>query len=256
MERASLERIFERFLDELYALPADRTKIIGSHELLGGTIADSDFYIFREQSDSFTRELIEDINFLVVRLHRLEAWGRVLESCSDVSEKMGIFAEFVEPLFEYALTSPYAIKNRFIYCGVKLIALTAALQSPSSPPPIPTDREINFKTLHAFCVGCHIREDFRNAVSELNSHAFTYATREFRHRKEHRLPQKLQFGVLSVFETEITPAGLNYSFVLQRPLRLQELIPMLHKEHQKLTEAFEKYWEMVSNLDSTLVSRS
>jgi hypothetical protein len=258
MARAALEKAVQRFLDALYALPADRTRIIDldSHALPGGKIRDFNLFIFRQQADSYTRELMGDINFFVVRLHRLEAWRRALEAYTDTTEQLGIFSEFVEPLFVYALTSPYALKNRFIYCGVKLIALAAALESPSSAPPIPADRQINFNTLKDACGSSPIRESFRDAVSELNSDALTKATRDFRHRREHRLPQNLHLGLLAVFETEVTPAGLSHTQTAQRPLRLQEIIPVLDEEHRKLTITFERYWQLISDLDASLAPRS
>jgi hypothetical protein len=258
MERAALEIAVQRYLDALFALPGDRTRIIGfdSHELPGGTIADSNLSIFREHADSYTRELIGDINYFAFGLHQLEAWRRALELYADAAEQLSIFAEFVEPLFVYALTSPYALKNRFIYCGVKLIALAAALQSPSSPTPIPADREINFNTLKDVCGGSPVRESFRDAVSKLNSDAFTKATRDFRHRREHRLPPNLHLGILAIVETEETPTGLSHTLMVERPLRLEELIPMLDDEHRKLTITFAKYWQLILDLDATLATRS
>src|SRR3989442_792254 len=97
MERASLERAFQRFLDALDALPADRTRIIGfdSHELPGGPAAAKPF-VFREQADCYTRELIGDINFFVMRLHRLEAWRRTLESYTDATGQVSMFGECAE----------------------------------------------------------------------------------------------------------------------------------------------------------------
>lgn len=259
MERAALERAIQRFLDARGALPADRTRIIGfdSHRLPGETTADTNLFIFREQADSFTRELIGDINDFYVRLHQLEAWRRALELYTDLAEQLNIFAEFVEPLFVYALTSPYDLKNRFIYCGVKLILLAEAFHSPSSPPRIrPIDHKIEFKTLQKLCGSSTVREGFLHAASEVNSDVFTKATGSFRRRRVHRLPQNLHVGILAIFETEETPTGLRHTLVAEHPLRLEELIPMLDGEHRKLSTAFEQYWQLILDLDATLAARS
>jgi hypothetical protein len=115
------------------------------------------------------------------------------------------------------------------------------------------ERHISYKTLTQFrkipfCPVLMERfDEFSNGLNEINNQQFKDKTCEFRDRRYHRLPPKIEMGLSSIVtRIDIPGVGIQYALGGQLPLRIADLIPLLLSEQEKCVSAFDLLWSLTN----------
>jgi len=76
--------------------------------------------------------------------------------------------------------------------------------------------------------------------------SFILATKEFRNRRQHRLPPRLSFGTTAtVKRTFLEDNSIQYGFGYEKPLIFNEVLPELVSQAKLMRVAFQNYWKLV-----------
>lgn len=212
--------------------------------------------IFQLMVDDFTRELINSINGFYIRIFDADCWTRV-SSQFDEDDRSSLLYEFAKPLFELCLSSPYSLKNRFIYSTANLLHQSNRHVITDWKDDLPKERDISYKTLEKLGKPWTRFADFLTALATLNDDKFRRDTRNYRHLNHHRFPIHIGRGLLPYFVRAQAPAastggdlhcgvshqgGVMYEYHASPPLDPGRILKLLYSQHASARKTFEFYW--------------
>ena len=203
--------------------------------------------VFISMSDDFTRGLIGEANRFLLNVAHAEAWVEIAQKHGD-SERMGLLWEYADPHLELSVGRPYSLKNHFVFATVHLLHQSNKLTNAGWKDDLPADDRIDFKLLDKVGSNWKCFPMFKAKVEQLNTEQFKNATRNFRHRLQHRFRAHFDFGLTPFFERTETDSGVAYTYKVIPPLDLEKLIPDLYEQHQMAIEVFQAYWKLVNEL--------
>lgn len=207
-------------------------------------------------TDDFTRELINSINSFYIRIFDADCWTTV-SSRFDENERSSLVYEFAEPLFELCLSSPYSLKNRFIYSTSNLLHQSNKHLMTGWKDDLPKERDISYKILERLGKGWRRFPDFLTALATLDNDEYRRNTRNYRHLSHHRFPIHIDRGLLSYFVRVQTPpiptgrdlrhslshrGGVAYEYHASPPLDPMGILKLLYSQHASARKIFELYW--------------
>jgi hypothetical protein len=203
--------------------------------------------VFISMAGDSTRALIGETNRFLLNIVHADSWFQAAQKHEE-DEKMDLLWEFADPQLELSVSRPYSLRNHFIFTAVHLLHQSNRLKMPNWKDELPPDDKINYKHLDVFGKNWPCFKTFKEKIELLNDKSFQDATRNYRHRLQHRFRTHFDFGLTPYIERTKTDIGITYSFNVLPPLNLQTLIPELYKQHKIATEVFQAYWQLVSEL--------
>lgn len=203
--------------------------------------------VFLYMARDSTCSLLLEVNRFLLDIAHAEAWVLTAQKYEEV-ERHNLLAEFADPHLELSVSRPYSLRNHFIFVAVHLLHQSNKLKKSDWKDELPPDGKINYKHLDEFGSNWIGFKNFKEKIDLLNNNEFQDATRNFRHRLQHRFRTHFDFGLTPVIERIEVKSGITYAFKTIPPLDLQALMPELYKQHQTAAEVFQAYWQLVGEL--------
>jgi len=202
---------------------------------------------FHAMLEDHAQHLANDVNAFGYHIGQLEAWSAILPDYSVV-DQMLLLMEIVDPIATTAIGAPHALRSRFIYSISHLSHQANCITRPGwKESQLPSDNEINYKTMLATADGWGSFPALRSELDCLFDEAFNEATGDFRHKYHHRLPPRFQQGQTQTVTRRRDKASHNttYGFGFVEPLDLASLTPVLRVKQAIARAAFEAYSELL-----------
>lgn len=214
--------------------------------------------IFQSMAEDFTRELINSINSFYIRIFNADCWTSAASQFEE-NERSSLLYEFAEPFFEVCLSSPYSLKNRFIYSTTHLLHQSNKHVITRWKDELPKEQDISYKTLEKIGGKWSRFPNFFTAVGKLDDSEFRRQTRNYRHLSHHRFPLHVDRGLLPHFFRLQTPPsnmptdsrngtqrrGVTYEYRIGLPLKIENVLQLLYSQHALARKAFESYWSLL-----------
>jgi hypothetical protein len=89
----------------------------------------------------FSRELANEINGFTNHVNDIRAWASVVEPLTDL-QKMKLGREFIDSLGVHVLSSPYAIRSRYIFATAHLCHQANRTRDQDWSDDLPMDEDI------------------------------------------------------------------------------------------------------------------
>ncbi|HEY8904001.1 MAG TPA: hypothetical protein VIM48_09840 [Chthoniobacterales bacterium] len=238
-ERSLQELALARYLELYYTqgnlrrwvVSCDKvTRILPSNLKIGGMV-------LHEFNFSAILRIASDINHFLLLINQLQLWEKVLGTFTrDEQHLISLF--WVEPYLNFALLTPYNLKQRIIYSGTKSLLLVYANDRRSKIIPLPTDEEISMKTLrkwHDKMNPCHRR--LIEAIRRIDAPSLSQP-RAYRRKHVHHLPPYLLIGLQTQVTIGIDQNGYTQAVALQSPVSIDRSIEWCLAEHRLSRIAF------------------
>lgn len=207
----------------------------------------SEWIAYSQYMSEHNRELANVINDFRRYLTSLSAWRNVLEDTDDEQEKYNIVTEYVSPLATLTLTLPYVIRSRFIFSSAHLSHQANKLKQDIWVDDLPIDSKIYFEDTDKYSKAWKRYPKFKLALEKIANQKYNEATHDFRNQYNHRYSPHIEFGLTGLVRRTVNKAGgVRYSFGETAPLMLQDIIPLLEKQHTGCILAFEKYQDLIN----------
>lgn len=189
------------------------------------------------------QHIVGEVNYFKSYIFDLKTWEKILPEYNDESQKLHLLYKFVEPLLKCCLFAPYALKNQIIFSGTKIAILLA---KGKGQPKIPTDE--NIRNISDFKQWAETWADFdklETALKVLSDKDFTDATKDFRHRYTHRIPPRIEVGIIRDYCLKHDGQNLRISHHVEEPLPLSAAIKASVTQHRACVTAVRTFWHVL-----------
>jgi len=199
-------------------------------------------------------ELINTTNTFGYYIISLRAWQQTLDLLKpSLADQLSLQLEFIEPILACAINSPYALKNQYIYTGVKLLQIACSL----SERWIPEDRDINLQFLKKILPASTVSKNFLSALYKIDTPECQNALGNTRNLSHHRIPRNFEFGVVPHVSIRKNIEGRKEIEVGSlKPIPISVCIDLLYEEHANSQELLDIYWSFVREQHENLISKS
>ncbi len=226
-----------------YSIPSDRS--MGPR-----------WFLFSYMGSNLVRELLNTINGYYTNLRKLESWNFVLAECKDELRNDFIF-EIINPFASYTLNYVSIVKQRLIYAACMLSHQTAMLLDPSIQDSELLEHKITFKSLKNYSGNYRHMDLFSETLGQIDSPSFRDSTSNYRNLYHHRIPPRIELGLSGCANRTVDKNGkVSYGLGGKSPLKLVELIPLLHEQYHSSTLAFKKFWDLIEEQVSIWETKS
>lgn len=203
--------------------------------------------VFCKSAQDYANELINDAHEIRRYLHDASIWKRVLDGFSS-DERFLLRFEFVETPTSHALSRPYALKNRFIYCVAMLGVL---YQRPTQFSEVTPEHKITYNTMKPLVQDWDGFDEFSVTLAGLNSAEFTKLTDDFRHSDNHRMPARIEMGLMPGSRIHDGGGGkVAFSLGVRKPLKLDAILPPLRDQYLQACRCVEAFWNVVEKREA------
>ncbi len=189
-----------------------------------------------------SHHLVGEINRFSTNICKVKIWERVLSDYDEL-QRLHLFVEFVEPLQNLALITPYALKRQIVFAGTQI---TILLEKGKLHSKIPKNREIDFPTFKKWAENWPGYSQLEAALSALDDDGFDEATNSFRDRHTHQLPPST-IGFTARYRFERHEQGINIYGGNEPPMSLSKVTDAALIQHQASVAAFRAYWAMLKS---------
>jgi hypothetical protein len=207
-------------------------------------------FLFEHMAQDLVRTLANELNEWRHRVARLAAWVQVLEAYDD-DGTMALLGEFVSPVAECCLLTPYSIKQRLILSACRALEHSAQhAKTPHTP-----DEAMGRHVLVALAMGHATGEKLMSSIAQLDSDELQQATGNYRHRATHRRPPGLELDIHRNMRRTPEPDGTTtYDVSVAFPISLAVIVQPLLEEHRRATAAFKKLWAVIKDVEQELAA--
>lgn len=197
-----------------------------------------------------------DINDFMRYIDNLEAWENVIKGKDDKA-KMEIIVEFISPIATLAINMPNVIHSRFIYSIVHLSHQCNLTKGIKWTTDYPIERVIKFKTAKKYCSNWEGYDNLKKALEKIADKDYQIDTKNFRNKYNHRYSLGIEFGMAEFIKRiAVEGKGLRYGLGYTQPLKVEQLIPTLTKQHEYCLNALKEYQKLVKEQISAMVEYS
>lgn len=191
------------------------------------------------------------INDFMRYIDNLEAWQNVIKDKKDKA-KMEIIVEFIAPIATLAINMPNVIHSRFVYSIVHLSHQCNLTKGKRWTIDYPIENEISFKTAKKYCSQWEGYDNLKIALEKIADKDYRIDTNDFRNKYNHRYTLGIELG-MTEFIKKISQEGiLRYSLGFTQPLKIEQLIPTLTKQHEYCLNALKEYQKLVNEQISAI----
>ncbi len=190
------------------------------------------------------REIPNAINDLCRYIHFLHAWQPIYDAVSQEVQH-NLLLEQIRPLTVLCLGAPQALRGRLIY------AATAASFHANAFIPWPEGKpdwnggHTSMETAKRMNKKWSRWPALASALSQMNTTVFNEATSDFRNQHEHGSPRSIALGHTSHVKRVEKNGRVGWSLGEQPPMQLNELLPLLEREHGHALNALNAYIALV-----------
>ena len=257
LEKAEYLEIHSNFYDFLSEIsyPPERYISYDDYDIPSGLAKGPEWFLFASQAKEFIREIFNSINQFYSQLIRLEAWSNVLEEYEG-QKRFNIVVEIIEPFASYLINSVYMIKERIAFVTSSLLHHTSCLFDTEWKDADFKGGKFYFVQVYGFIkkykeyTGSADKADkLRCCLDQVDDEAFRETTKEFRGRFHHMIPPNIEVGLSGMINRiEDKNGKISYGIGGQKPLCLKDILPQLNDQHEKCSEAFRAFWELLQEM--------
>jgi hypothetical protein len=183
------------------------------------------------------------VNRFCYDLHGLTAWAEILDHLPD-DEKIPILFEFVQPIADHCLSSPYSTRQMLIKSVCHISHQTHRFLSANwSDSSLKRDRWLDIEKAKKLASCFDSWPAFCAALARLNDDQFVLATDDYRSRLNHGFRRRVEFGHTMTFLRN--PDSPSYNFYDASPLRISDLIPPLDGQYKAAFDGYSRYIELI-----------
>lgn len=164
--------------------------------------------------------LIGEINTFFDDLRSIATWKEIIESYEDESQRYHLIVEFVEPLAYRALSSPQALKDRFIFIGTQI----GIFLEKGRAGAIPENHKIKREHLSQWVKNWDGFSEFSAALEGLDGPDYRTNTNLFRNRLHHQIPISIEIGYTPLYEYKKEGRSFRLGLRKTEPIKLQVII--------------------------------
>ena len=215
-------------------------------ELLGYDYSsDANDFIYSQQEEDFTRELVNSFNQFAYWLARINLWEQVLAEYTELDAEELRF-EFTTLQLDYCLHFPHQFKSKLVFCATQLCYTRGIAQNRVSRNEVITDEKINLGALARVAGRWKSGDALVAALREIDSAEYREQTENYRNKAQHRHGPRLDFGLVASIVREFpADAHVAYLFGQSSPLLTRNVLPVLAAEGERLRSAFHAYRTLV-----------
>lgn len=205
----------------------------------------SDF-IYSQQEQDFTRELVNAYNQYSYWLDRLHVWEDVLSNYEE-DDALELRFEFTHLPLDHCLHFPYQFKSKLAYCATQLCYTRGIAQKLVAPSEVQPEDMITFKSLLAVAERWRGGDALVEALRQLDNEKFRAGTSNYRNQAQHRHGPRLHQGHIASIQRSF-PEGyrVSYAFGQHPPLQSEILLPVLVGQAENARTAFLAYRSLVA----------
>ena len=257
LEKVEYLEIHSKFYDYLLdtSYPPERYISYDNYNIPPGLAKGPEWFLFASQGKEFIREILNSINQFYSQLIRLGAWSDVLDEYED-QKKLDILVEIIEPLASHIVNTVYALKERIAFVTSSLIHHTSSLFGTEWKD---TDFKAGkfyfvqvygcLKKLKEYTGSADKADKLRSFLDQIDDEVFRESTKEFRGRFQHMIPPNIEVGLSGMINRiEDRNGKISYGIGGQKPLCLKDILPQLNDQHEKCSEAFRAFWELLQEM--------
>jgi hypothetical protein len=203
------------------------------------------WFIFLNIAKDNVRELLNTINGYYIDLTKLESWKSVLDTCEDEYRNDFIF-EIIDPFASHTLNYPSLVKQKIIYAACMLSHQTSMLLDSTIQDCDLAEHRIKFDSLQKYSNQYNHINSLLTTLEQIDNQAFRDSTSNFRNLLHHRITPRIELGLSGLINRTVDgKSRVSYSLGGGSPLKLEDIIPSLHEQHQAGISAFEIFWTLV-----------
>lgn len=257
LEKAKYLEIHSKFYDYLLgtSFPPEGYIPYDAHGIPPGMAKGPEWFLFASQAKELVREILNSVNQFYSQIIRLGAWSEVLEEY-DGQEKFNIVVEIIEPFASHIINSVYMIKGRIAFVTSSLFHHTFCLFDTEWKDTDFKESKFYFvqvygylKKFKEYTGSSDTTYKLRSCLDQIDDEAFREITREFRGRFQHMIPPNIEIGLSGlVNRIEGKNGKISYGIGGQKPLSLNEILPALHDQHEKCSEASKAFGELFQEM--------
>jgi hypothetical protein len=256
MEKEEFLNIHEEFWDIYPKSNIKKDKLIRIEDYNFLESVEAKFYPIPSDVKDFFIKFNNEINDFYLGIFKIQAWAKMLEGKSI--DNKTLILSYLNPLAQSLLSYPYIFKNRIAFCLTNLLHDLGKIFIENYNHSF-NKCSINVSTItgegYDSCKGRYLNlakelninlSPITGALNDINAEKI----KEFRHAWNHRFPKNIELGY-SKHSARIENNGkVVYGFGGGKPLKVskaenendENLIELLLNEHNKILEAFDKYW--------------
>jgi hypothetical protein len=201
--------------------------------------------------DEHCRGIANAINELLRYICSLEAWRDVIKDM-DEHNKFEIIVEFINPLATLTINMPYVVRSRFIYSIVHLCHQCNLTKDSKWVDNLPSEDKIWMKVADNYCSKWEGYRKLKKALEKIANRQFDKDTKDFRNKYNHRYSLGIEFGMSEFIKRRVVDGNVSYALGDTAPLKIDQLLPVLNKQHANCLKAFEKYQNLVNEQISAI----
>lgn len=196
--------------------------------------------------DEHSRELANSINEFRRYIDNIEALKVILDGCDD-DTKWRMLVEFIAPFATLAINMPYVISYRFIYSICHLCHQSNLTKDPKRIDKFPLEKDIDFAIADEYCSLWKEYKKLKKALEKINDKKFREITKDFRNKYNHRYSINIEIGLTEFVKRVVKDNGkVIYGLGYTKPLKIDQLLPILKKQHLSCLDAFEQYQKLIN----------
>jgi hypothetical protein len=201
--------------------------------------------------DEHCRQIANSINELLRYIDSLEAWGDVIKDKNEDNE-WEIIVEFIIPLATLTINMPYIVRSRFIYSVVHLCHQCNLTKDTKWVDKLPEEDKIWFNAADEYCSRWQRYTKLKVALEKIANTQFDEDTKDFRNKYNHRYSLGIEFGMAEFIKRIVVDGMVSYALGDTAPLKIDQLLPVLKKQHANCLKAFEEYQNLVNEQISAI----
>jgi hypothetical protein len=170
-----------------------------------------------------------------------------MDETEDSGERVDVLYECVFPTIRLACDYPYAIKNKLIF-GIA-IQIRATSEFLNLGVPHFEDRQTGANNLRTLKNVANSKswtsfDSFIERIDSIAKEDFSVGTNDYRNTSHHRIAPFLEVGERLVTEHWQDETAKGFTFGVEGPLKISQMLPCLSLQHSLCIAAFDKYWPL------------
>ncbi|MBL4708250.1 MAG: hypothetical protein JKY48_07415 [Flavobacteriales bacterium] len=191
-------------------------------------------------------EISNSINDLRRYIFSLDAWSERLSHHDDNTDKFKLIVEFINPIATLSINLPYVIRSQFIYSTAHLSHQANQSKDKNWKDEFPLDSKVCFSTADKYGTSWKSYGKLKTTLETIANKEYISDTYNFRNLYNHRFPPRIELGQSGFVTRNVADKRqVSYGLGETKPLKLEQIVPLLKNQHAQLLRAFELYQKLI-----------
>jgi hypothetical protein len=191
------------------------------------------------------------INAFWRQLHSLAAWNTIWPSLNE-DDRYNALVEFVRPTADHCLTAPYSIKSMLTTSACRISHQTRLFFEKDFKKTLKDDSRLDYKEARRLAKGFRNWPALEVAFSKLNDDDYKAKSEDYRNSINHSFAPNIEIGSQFKLTRRPDSTDVSYNMIIEQPLRLEKLVPLLTNQYRAARDCFERYVDLVRELEASI----